>query len=142
MHNDIWSLGIILLNLVTGRNPWKSATEDDPTYLAYRREPSRFLPSVLPISEELNSLLVQTLRVSWSERPSCKKLHEGVENINTFYSDDVIFEGSLARCPWEAGMDPGNGTMPKTVKKCPVPNTWLMWASAAHGMNESLSLVI
>ena len=80
------------------------------------------MPSVLPISEELNSLLVQTLRVSWSERPSRKKLHEGVENINTFYSDDVIFEGSLAQCPWEAGMDPGNRTMPKTVEKCPVPN--------------------
>jgi len=122
MHNDIWSLGIILLNLVTGRNPWKSATEDDPTYLAYRREPSRFLPSVLPISEELNSLLIQTLRISWSERLSLKKLREGVESINTFYSDDVIFEGSLARCPWEAGMDLGNETTPETVDKRPVPN--------------------
>jgi len=122
MHNDIWSLGIILLNLVTGRNPWKSATEDDPTYLAYRREPSRFLPSVLPISEELNSLLVQTLQISWSERLSLKKLREGVESINSFYSDDVIFEGSLARCPWEAGLDLGNGPTSESVDKRPVPN--------------------
>ncbi|KIK66288.1 hypothetical protein GYMLUDRAFT_137924, partial [Collybiopsis luxurians FD-317 M1] len=35
MHNDIWSLGIILLNLVTGRHPWKSATIWDPMFKAY-----------------------------------------------------------------------------------------------------------
>ncbi|KAK0192525.1 kinase-like domain-containing protein [Armillaria mellea] len=50
MANDIWSLGIILLNLATGRNPWKSATASDPTFQAYLRDPQGFLPTVLPIS--------------------------------------------------------------------------------------------
>jgi len=121
MYNDIWSLGIILLNLVTGRNPWKSATDDDPTYQAYRQGPSCFFPSVLPISEELNNLLIQTLDIKWSKRLSLEEVREGVESINSFYSDSVIFEGSLARCPWEAGQDLGNGTTHQPVDKRSVP---------------------
>ncbi|KAH9478444.1 Negative regulator of sexual conjugation and meiosis [Psilocybe cubensis] len=108
MHNDIWSLGIILLNLVTGRNPWRSAMADDPTYQAYRQDPLQFLMSVLPISEELNDILVQTLDVDWRGRLSLSELRQSIQNVTSFYSDKVIFEGSLARCPWEAGMDLGN----------------------------------
>ncbi|KAF9475709.1 kinase-like protein, partial [Pholiota conissans] len=123
MHNDIWSLGIILLNLVTGRNPWKSAMSDDPTYKAYQRDPLQFLPSVLPISEEFNNLLVQVLHIDWKKRMSLDKMREYVLSIKSFYSENVIFEGSLARCPWEAGLDLGNGHTQgqKPAEKRPVP---------------------
>ena len=122
MHNDIWSLGIILLNLATGRNPWKSATSDDATYQAYLKDPDNFLMSVLPISEELNDILVQILEIDWTARISLIDLRAAVEGVSTFYADHVIFEGSLARCPWEAGVDLGNGTASNPlVKKRPVP---------------------
>ncbi|CAA7264385.1 unnamed protein product [Cyclocybe aegerita] len=124
MHNDIWSLGIILLNLVTGRNPWKSATPDDLTFQAYRRDPLHFLPTVLPISDELNHILIQALNPDWRTRLSLPRLRDAVESVSTFYSSDAILEGSLARCPWEAGLDLGNGaeeTKP-AVEKRPVPD--------------------
>jgi serine/threonine protein kinase len=125
MHNDIWSLGIILLNLATGRNPWKSATSNDATYQAYLKDPDNFLMSVLPISEELNDILVQTLEIDWTARISLIDLRAAVEGVSTFYADHVIFEGSLARCPWEAGVDLGNGTasnpLAKKRLKRPVP---------------------
>ncbi|KAI0071289.1 kinase-like protein, partial [Panus rudis PR-1116 ss-1] len=57
-HSDLFSLGIILLNLITGRNPWKSASPTDPTFQAYCRDPHHFLMSVLPISQEVNEVLV------------------------------------------------------------------------------------
>lgn len=105
MHNDIWSLGIILLNLATGRNPWKSATADDPTFQAYIRGPNTFLPSVLPISSEVNKILVGMLDVDYRRRTPLREVRRAIRNVTSFYSEGVIFEGSMARCPWESGMD-------------------------------------
>ena len=78
--------------------------------------------SVLPISEELNDILVQILEIDWTARIPLIDLRAAVEGVSTFYADYVIFEGSLARCPWEAGIDLGNGTVSNSlVKKRPVP---------------------
>ena len=44
-----WSLGIILLNLATDRNPWKSATPNDPTFQAYLHDPMGFLVNSYPV---------------------------------------------------------------------------------------------
>lgn len=92
------------MNLITGRNPWKSASADDCTFQAYLRDPSRFLPTVLPISDEVNALLVRTLAVDWRHRISLRDMRIVVKSIRNFYSDDVLFEDSMARCPWEAGI--------------------------------------
>lgn len=54
--NDIWSLGVILVNLTCGRNPWKEACYSDSTYRAYLRDPS-FLKTILPITDDLNNIL-------------------------------------------------------------------------------------
>jgi serine/threonine protein kinase len=61
MFNDTCSLGIILLNLATGRNPWKSAAADDPTFQTFLRDPLNFLRSALPISE-VNDILSLFMR--------------------------------------------------------------------------------
>lgn len=50
--NDIWSLGVILVNLTCGRNPWKRASIEDPTFRAYLKDPY-FLKSILPLSNEM-----------------------------------------------------------------------------------------
>ncbi|EIN08476.1 kinase-like protein [Punctularia strigosozonata HHB-11173 SS5] len=105
LFNDIWSLGIILLNLATGRNPWKSASLSDPTFHAYLQSPHNFLPTVLPISDELNDVLIRTLEVDWRKRITLRELRRQIRLIDSFYSEDAIFEGSMARCPWEAGVD-------------------------------------
>lgn len=54
--NDIWSLGVILVNLTCGRNPWKRASTDDTTFRAYLKDPE-FLRTILPVSSELNVIL-------------------------------------------------------------------------------------
>ncbi|EJF59550.1 kinase-like protein [Dichomitus squalens LYAD-421 SS1] len=105
LFNDVWSLGIILLNLITGRNPWKSASADDCTFQAYLKDPHRFLPTVLPISEEVNLLLTRVLEVDWRRRITLREMRLAFKSIDNFYSHDVIFEDSMARCPWEAGLN-------------------------------------
>ncbi|ROT41775.1 Pkinase-domain-containing protein [Sodiomyces alkalinus F11] len=54
--NDVWSLGVILVNLTCGRNPWKQASFDDSTYRAFSRNPG-FLKTILPVTDELNDIL-------------------------------------------------------------------------------------
>ena len=128
--NDIWSLGIILLNLATGRNPWKSATPNDPTFQAYLRDPMGFLPSVLPISAQVNKILVRMLEVNFLDRMTLREVRYAIQGVKTFYSDGVIFEGSMARCPWESGMDidsSSSGTNPYAdpSHSPPVPSTYI-----------------
>ncbi|KAJ3742486.1 kinase-like domain-containing protein [Lentinula detonsa] len=108
MFNDIWSLGIILLNLATGRNPWKSASVSDPTFQAYLRDPQNFLPTVLPISPEINAILSRMLEVDWRDRMTIPELRLALEDVDTFYADSVIFEGSMAKCGWESGIEIDN----------------------------------
>ncbi|KAK4655343.1 Serine/threonine protein kinase [Podospora pseudocomata] len=54
--NDVWSLGVVLVNLTCGRNPWKQASYEDSTYRAYARSQD-FLKTILPVSDELNDIL-------------------------------------------------------------------------------------
>ncbi|EAA28650.2 hypothetical protein GE21DRAFT_5430 [Neurospora crassa] len=54
--NDVWSLGVILVNLTCGRNPWKQASFEDSTYRAFVKSKD-FLKTILPVSDELNDIL-------------------------------------------------------------------------------------
>ncbi|KAI9798457.1 MAG: hypothetical protein M1825_005364 [Sarcosagium campestre] len=54
--NDVWALGVILVNLTCGRNPWKRASSEDSTFRAYLKDP-QFLRTILPLSPELDSIL-------------------------------------------------------------------------------------
>lgn len=46
---DLWSLGVILVNLACVRNPWKQASLEDETFRAYVEDPS-LLSQILPLS--------------------------------------------------------------------------------------------
>jgi serine/threonine protein kinase len=71
--NDIWSLGVILVNLTCGRNPWKRACEDDSTFRAYLSD-RHFLKSILPISDELNIVLSRIFEVDPTRRATIPEL--------------------------------------------------------------------
>ncbi|KAJ7158294.1 kinase-like domain-containing protein [Mycena crocata] len=105
MFNDIWSLGIVLLNLTTGRNPWKAATLSDSTFRAYLHDPAEFLTTVLPIAPQLNAILVRMLEIDWRHRMTIPELRVALEGVINFYSAGAVFDGSMARCPWEVGVN-------------------------------------
>ncbi|CAG8066231.1 unnamed protein product [Penicillium salamii] len=66
--NDVWSLGVILVNLTCGRNPWKRASVEDSTFQAYLKDPF-FLKSILPLSSEMVCILSRVF-----ERDPCKRI--------------------------------------------------------------------
>ncbi|KAM7189545.1 negative regulator of sexual conjugation and meiosis [Rhypophila sp. PSN 637] len=71
--NDVWSLGVILVNLTCGRNPWKQASFDDSTYRAYIRSPG-FLKTILPVSDELNDILCRIFNPNPEHRITLSEL--------------------------------------------------------------------
>lgn len=57
---DVWALGIILVNLLTGKNPWKAAIKSEPTFARYSRD-ARYLEKVFPFSRSTSLVLDRIL---------------------------------------------------------------------------------
>ncbi|VVT46237.1 uncharacterized protein SAPINGB_P001114 [Magnusiomyces paraingens] len=92
--SDVWALGVILLNLVFGRNPWKKASlTEDSAYRDYSTNPET-LKGVLPVSEELNQIMAQVFHPDPYKRIqipelrkrilACKKLTNPSPNFTWF----------------------------------------------------------
>lgn len=81
--NDVWSLGVILVNLTCGRNPWKQASVQDSTYRAYIRSPG-FLKTILPLSEELNDILGRIFHPSPEMRITMPELRSRIMACASF----------------------------------------------------------
>lgn len=75
--NDVWSLGVILVNLTCGRNPWKQASLQDSTYRAFARSPD-FLKTILPITDELNDILSRIFTAAPEQRITMPELRERI----------------------------------------------------------------
>ena len=83
--NDVWSLGVILVNLTCGRNPWKRASIEDSTFRAYLRNP-RFLSSILPLSPELDAILRRIFECDPRRRISIPELRDLIVRCPQFTS--------------------------------------------------------
>ncbi|KAJ9620457.1 Serine/threonine protein kinase [Taxawa tesnikishii (nom. ined.)] len=73
--NDVWSLGVILVNLTCGRNPWKRASMDDSTFRAYMKD-RNFLKSILPLSDDLDCILRRIFEYNPTQRVTLPELRE------------------------------------------------------------------
>ncbi|KAI8370383.1 kinase-like domain-containing protein [Radiomyces spectabilis] len=84
-QNDIWSLGIILINLTAGRNPWKQATMQDPTFAEYARQPRRFFRTILPhLSKDLDYILSRVFCLDPARRISLPELRLRILECSSF----------------------------------------------------------
>ncbi|PPQ77668.1 hypothetical protein CVT25_011103 [Psilocybe cyanescens] len=86
-HNDVWALGVILTNMVTGRNPWRYAIPEDECFSAYLHD-NDFLRQVLPISEGINTLLKKIFTINPLRRISLPSLRAEFVQIDVFFADE------------------------------------------------------
>ncbi|KAJ3999214.1 serine/threonine protein kinase, negative regulator of sexual conjugation and meiosis [Lentinula boryana] len=83
--NDIWSLGVILVNLVTQHNPWNYAHSSDPCFDAFLANRDS-LRDALPISDSLNSILKRIFDFNPVSRINLPTLRNEILSLETFYA--------------------------------------------------------
>ncbi|CAK5283862.1 unnamed protein product [Mycena citricolor] len=81
---DCWSLGVILIALMTSSLLWKAPVESDDTYCAYRADPAHFLRGTLDLSPSFSSLANRIFDPNPARRPSIPELRTEVEAMETF----------------------------------------------------------
>ncbi|TBU41179.1 kinase-like protein [Dichomitus squalens] len=98
--SDIWSLGVILVNMISGRNPWEKATLDDPCFIQFIENPD-FLFDMLPISEGANDILRHIFVLNPLGRPSLQDLRMAILELDTFwrYDDELSVVEEYIRAP-------------------------------------------
>ncbi|KAI8638263.1 kinase-like domain-containing protein [Parasitella parasitica] len=93
--NDIWSLGVILINLTAGRNPWKQATMKNSTFATYVRNPRHFFRAILPcISEDLERILLRIFCLDPARRISLPELRVYIQKCQSFVQPQTITQHS------------------------------------------------
>ena len=98
--SDIWSLGVILVNMISGRNPWEKATLTDPCFVQYVENPD-FLFDALAISEGVNDILRHIFLLNPLALLSLQQLRIAILRLDTFFrqEDELSVVESYARAP-------------------------------------------
>ncbi|CDO93810.1 unnamed protein product [Kluyveromyces dobzhanskii CBS 2104] len=89
-NGDIWSLGIILINLTCTRNPWLKAHQKQDNTFKYFINDSKVLMKILPLSEDLFNILNTVLQVDPSKRTNLISLIDAVSKCEHFTSSGPL----------------------------------------------------
>lgn len=84
---DVWSLGVILVNLVCGRNPWRIASPSDESFNAFLADPN-FLRRILPVSDQCLSILTQIFTINPADRITLPALRQLILEVESFSMDE------------------------------------------------------
>lgn len=76
-------MGVILVNLTCGRNPWRQASPNDDTFRAFVKD-CEFLPQILPVSYACNQILKRIFTINPQARISLPELRTAVRAVTRF----------------------------------------------------------
>ncbi|KAI0757244.1 kinase-like domain-containing protein [Daedaleopsis nitida] len=94
---DIWALGVILINMLSGRSLWEKATPKDKFFARFLRE-ANFFQDRLPISDGANAIIMRIFALEPRDRITLDDLYREIADLDTFY----LSEDELANATEEA----------------------------------------
>lgn len=102
--SDVWSLGILLLALLFGRNPWQEANVVDPVFAEYKRHPAMLKHQLFPdLSPALVGLLNQVvLNPDPAQRVSVSEFLKQFQALPGLYSDLTPVAIPISQQPQDA----------------------------------------
>lgn len=77
---DIWSLGIVILNILYSRNPWKVPSEQDEIFAAYRRNALTLFDHFSDLTSDTFNVLRHALAIDPAKR-SLKHMRTAIMNV-------------------------------------------------------------
>ncbi|KAK0193730.1 kinase-like domain-containing protein [Armillaria mellea] len=87
-QSDIWSLGVVLVNLITGRCPWKIAKVEDSSFNSLLHEEGYFRRT-LPMSPRAVTLLKRIFQLDPLLRIPLPELRVEIAKVDTFFISDA-----------------------------------------------------
>lgn len=94
--SDVWALGVVLINMMVGRNPWLAAKISDPCFNYFLCNPDYFL-KIFPITPSVNQVLLRVFDVRSSKRITLPELRAEISKIDRFFLTDAELVNSSAR---------------------------------------------
>ncbi|EMD40336.1 hypothetical protein CERSUDRAFT_121125 [Gelatoporia subvermispora B] len=90
-RSDIWALGVILINLLTGRCPWHIASpHEDQGFRKFVQEGVPYLHRMLSISTDTCAILERIFELDPSKRATLNELRVMVKQARTFFGEKHI----------------------------------------------------
>ncbi|KAF7727892.1 hypothetical protein EC973_006891 [Apophysomyces ossiformis] len=87
--SDVWSLGILLIALMFGRNPWQEATTMDPAFAEFKRHPTMLKQQLFPaLSASAYRFIKSVLAVDANKRPTVAEMKKQFAALDNLYSDE------------------------------------------------------
>ncbi|KAI9023821.1 kinase-like domain-containing protein [Phycomyces nitens] len=86
--SDCWSLGILLIALMFGRNPWEEATTIDPSYAEYIRDPLVLAHLFPSLSNGCLEFLVSALAIRPQDRPSVSAMRVQFMALDNLFEEE------------------------------------------------------
>ncbi|KAI3404924.1 SKS1 [Candida oxycetoniae] len=102
LAGDIWSLGVLFINITCSRNPWPIASitesHNDVFNNYILNQNKTILSSILPISQQFNNLLNKIFQLNPNNRIDLNKLYKEIIRCD-FFKDDHYDYGTHYRKP-------------------------------------------
>ncbi|EGV62879.1 Serine/threonine protein kinase [Yamadazyma tenuis] len=92
LKGDIWSIGVLLINITCARNPWPNSSivpNNNEVFQTYAYEDTAILKKILPISTEFNVLLNKIFKLNPIERVDLQDLYNDVIVVD-FFHDSML----------------------------------------------------
>ena len=95
--SDIWSLGIVIVNTLFSRNPWKTPTENDPIFKDFLRDPTSLFEHFTDLTQDTYNVIKHALHIDPSERSLQKMKAAVAEVLEWSQSQEDVHPAQMSR---------------------------------------------